>query len=86
MHSTPQCLPNVCLTQPLPALSDSQVVRVVYSMYTTDRAGRGCVRHMFGRRSGMLCVISLIYIYSLAGAVPSITNIYSLVVPNPKPK
>ena len=27
-----------------------------------DRAGRGWVRHMFGRRSGVLCVLSLIYI------------------------
>ena len=61
-HSTPQRLPNMCLTQPLPALSDSQVVGVVYSMYTTDRAGRGWVKHMLGRCSGMLCVLSLIYI------------------------
>ena len=30
-------------------------------MYTT-RAGRGCVRHIFGRCSGVLCVLSLIYI------------------------
>ena len=33
-----------------------------YSVYTTDGAGRGWVRHMFGRRSGVLCVLSLIYI------------------------
>ena len=43
----PQRLPNICprnLSQP--ALSDGQVVGVcylVYSMNTTDRAGRGCV-------------------------------------------
>ena len=61
-HSTPQRLPDMCLTQPLPALSNSQVVGVVYSMYTTDRAGRGWVKHMLGRCSGMLCVLSLIYI------------------------
>ena len=46
-YNTPQRFPNMCpcnLSQP--ALSDSQVVGVyylVYSMYTTDRAGRGCV-------------------------------------------
>ena len=36
MHSTPQRLPNMCLTQPLPpALSDSQVVGVEYSIYSS---------------------------------------------------
>ena len=29
-HSTPARFPNMCLIQPLPALSDSQVVGVVY--------------------------------------------------------
>ena len=32
----------------------------VLYVYTTDRAGRGWLRHMFKRRSGMLCVLSLI--------------------------
>ena len=46
-------------------LAYGQVVGVVYSMYTTNRAGRGWVRHMFGRCRGMLCVLTLIYVYSL---------------------
>ena len=39
----------------------------------TDRAVRGWVRHMFGRRSGMLGVLSLIPIYSLG--IPHATSI-----------
>ena len=45
-HSTPQCLPKMYPRNlSPPALSDSKVVGVyyVYSFYTTDRAGRGCV-------------------------------------------
>ena len=61
-HSIPLRLLNMCLTQPLPALS---VVCIEYTTPTTwlsDRAGRGWVRHLFGRRSRMLCILSLIYI------------------------
>ena len=40
-HSTPQRLPNMCLTQPLPpALTDSQVFGVVY-MYKTNASKIG---------------------------------------------
>ena len=39
-NSTPQRLPNMCLTQPLPALSDSQVVGVVCVLYVYYRQRR----------------------------------------------
>ena len=49
-HIMPQRLPNMCLTQPLPALSDSQVVGVVYSTFTTNRAGRK-EKNSFGKEN-----------------------------------
>ena len=52
-------LTKICATPNLSPCSVSQSGS--WSILQT-RAGRGWVRHMFGRRSGMLCVLSLIYI------------------------
>ena len=61
------------------ALSDSQVVRMVYSMFTRQSRGRGWVRHMFRRRSGVLCILSLIYIlWFLQSTVITITLYFLL--------
>ena len=82
----PLRLPNMCLTQPLPplALSDSQVVGVVYSMYTADRAGRGWVRHVWKTQRDAVRSITNIHIhilwYHLTSCRPRISPLIYLMI------
>ena len=66
-HRTPQRLPNMCLTQPLPAPSDSQVVGEVFYVFYRQSRKRLGETHVWKTQRD---------------AVRSIANMYSLVTPH----
>ena len=75
-HSTPQRLPNMCLTQPLPAPSDSQVVgEVFYVFYRQSRKRLGETHVWKTQRDA---VRSITNIYSLGYTVLNVHIFYSL--------